>query len=81
MAPEIITGSCTEPKKADIWSLGVALYVLLVGRSPFKASNESDTYKKINNNKTVFPTQLCEVLKDLLARMLDKDPEKRLSIF
>ena len=39
MAPEIIKGCCVEPKKADIWSLGVALYILIVGKGPFKAHN------------------------------------------
>lgn len=41
MAPEIISGTCLEPKKADIWSLGVALYHLCVGRNPFVGKQEN----------------------------------------
>lgn len=81
MAPETISGSCIEPKKADIWSLGVALYVLKFGRAPFKGRQEVEIYKKIKNNKTIFPNDLEESLKDLLDKMLQKNPEDRPSIF
>lgn len=81
MAPEVVTGNCIDPKKADIWSLGIVLYALAVGRTPFKARVEEDIYNKIKNCKTVFPNNIEEKLKSLLGKMLEKKPEERPSIF
>ena len=80
MAPEVICGRCLEPKKADIWSLGVVLYLLYVGRNPFTARQDSDIFNKIKNNKTVFPPEMPEPLKNLLSQMLSKNADERPTI-
>lgn len=41
VAPEIIGGEEYEGKPADCWALGVILYLMLVGRFPFKAKEEA----------------------------------------
>lgn len=81
MAPEVISSKCTEPKKADIWSLGVALYILAVGRNPFVGKQEMEIFNKIKNNKTLFPPEMSDKLKNLLCSMLNKRPEDRPSIY
>ena len=48
MAPEIINGKSYDGKKADIFSLGVILYYIVIGRFPFKEAKPSDySYKFI----------------------------------
>jgi serine/threonine protein kinase len=58
MAPEIILAldgcekngwisGCGYSFAADIWSLGVMMYIMLVGRAPFESKEVKDTYKRI----------------------------------
>ena len=46
MAPEVIKGCYNE--KCDIWSIGILMYVLLVGVMPFKAKNEQELLLKVS---------------------------------
>lgn len=48
-------GNPYEPKKADIWSLGIALYAISVGRLPYKGRSENDTLSKILKGKPIYP--------------------------
>ena len=47
MSPEIVRKSEYNGFKADIWSLGVVLYVLLTGKFPFKAKTEKELFTRI----------------------------------
>ena len=44
MAPEIVEGKAYDGKKADIFSLGVILYFIVLGRFPFKEATSRDSY-------------------------------------
>lgn len=70
-------------KSADIWALGVTLYALIYGNVPFTAGNIPALYEKIKNDPIHFPpttTSHSPELKELILRMLDKDPDQRISL-
>ena len=47
MSPEIVKKNEYNGFKADIWALGVVLYVMLTGRFPFKAKTEKELFTRI----------------------------------
>ncbi|KAL6236895.1 hypothetical protein BDW75DRAFT_205571 [Aspergillus navahoensis] len=77
MAPEVIQGK-PYGKACDWWSLGALGYDLLTGSPPFKANNHAKLQEKILKQKLVLPYYLGPDAKDLLTRLLRKEPSKRL---
>lgn len=68
-------------KAADVWALGATLYALVYGNVPFVATNIPALYEKIKHDAIHFPpTPLSPELKELINRMLEKDPERRITI-
>lgn len=69
--------------EVDIWSFGVFIYELLVGRCPFTGVSAKDLFNKITSNETEnhieFPLCVSENAKDLISKILTKS-DKRLSI-
>ena len=47
MSPEIVTKKDYCGRQSDVWALGVILYSMLFGRTPFRAENERELYRKI----------------------------------
>ncbi|KMZ63290.1 Serine/threonine-protein kinase GRIK1 [Zostera marina] len=79
-APECCTGSKYHGKAADTWALGVTLYCMIVGFCPFISDCLQDVYNKIVYSPLDIPKQLDPNLKDLLKRLLCKDPKQRISL-
>lgn len=77
MAPEVIQGK-PYGKACDWWSLGALGYDLLTGSPPFKANNHAKIQEKIVRQKLTLPYFLGPDAKDLLIRLLRKEPHKRL---
>lgn len=77
MAPEVIQGK-PYGKACDWWSLGALGFDLLTGSPPFRANNHTKLQEKIVKQKLVLPYFLGPDAKDLLIRLLRKDPAKRL---
>ena len=74
IAPEFIEKKYNN--KVDIWGAGMVAYLLFVGEEPFKGSRHQIIYQ-ISNKKIEYPSHLSAVKKDLLKKMLNKNPNER----
>jgi len=76
-----------ESKAVDMWSVGCILYFLLFGVPPFYSEkeddeeNEDEIYKCVMKGEIRFPnnTSISDQAKDMILRLLEKDPSKRLA--
>ncbi|XP_026860617.2 ribosomal protein S6 kinase alpha-5 isoform X1 [Electrophorus electricus] len=83
MAPEIVEGGEYGHNKAvDWWSLGVLMYELMTGGSPFTVDGDenshSDIAKRILKKDPPYPKDMGPLARDIIQRLLIKDPKKRL---
>ena len=77
-SPEMIAKS-SYAKEADIWSLGIIAYQLLCGYFPFKIEKYEEL-KEIVDREIEYPSNLAFPARDLITRILVKDPESRLTL-
>ncbi|KAK4197836.1 putative serine/threonine-protein kinase [Triangularia verruculosa] len=77
MAPEVIQGK-KYGKAVDWWSLGALGFDLMTGNPPFRGPNNKKIQDNIVKQKLILPYFLGPDAKDLLIRLLRKDPAKRL---
>ena len=82
MAPEIMNQKVYD-NKSDLWSVGVIMYELLFGTTPYKAKNMIELMKKIKRRDVNIPREyqnlISEECQDLLFRLLNKNPKKRIT--
>ncbi|KOX71989.1 Testis-specific serine/threonine-protein kinase 1 [Melipona quadrifasciata] len=80
-APEILRASPYNPKIADVWSLGVILYILLNKSMPFDDTDIKRLYEQQTNRKWKFRSKIAEDLseqvKKLVSHLLEPDVSKR----
>lgn len=79
-APEMVAGHRYVPSRCDVWSCGVILFALVCGYLPFEDQNTSALYRKILNADYQAPKFISDSARDLIARMLNTDPEQRHTI-
>ncbi|CAL5410166.1 unnamed protein product [Camellia sinensis] len=79
VAPEVIKNKGYDGAKADLWSCGVILYLILAGYLPFDDSNLMALYKKIFKAEFTCPPWFSTSAKKLIKRILDPDPVTRIS--
>ncbi|XP_028920935.1 serine/threonine-protein kinase ULK3 isoform X1 [Ornithorhynchus anatinus] len=81
MAPEMVCRRQYDAR-VDLWSVGVILYEALFGRPPFASRSFTELEEKIRSNDVIeLPTrpQISRNGRDLLQRLLERDPSRRIS--
>ncbi|CAM8930090.1 unnamed protein product [Rhodiola kirilowii] len=77
MSPEVLSFDSASFGN-DLWALGCTLYQMLSGTTPFKDSSEWRMFQRILTRDFRVPNHLSEEAKDLIDRLLDIDPTRRL---
>lgn len=77
LAPEFLIGG-GHGKAVDWWSLGILLYEMLCGIPPFYDENVTDMYDLILKKPLEFDDAVSPAARDLLTKLLDRDPSKRM---
>lgn len=80
VSPEVIAKKGYDGAKADIWSCGVILYVLLAGFLPFQDDNLVAMYKKIYRGDFKCPPWFSLDARRLITKLLDPSPNTRITI-
>lgn len=79
ISPEVASRA-THGLKVDVWGLGCTMYALLVGKPPFDTDGITSTLTRVVMTDYVVPNYLSMEAKDLLDRLLQKNPEVRIDI-
>ncbi|XP_047071084.1 phototropin-2-like [Lolium rigidum] len=79
IAPEVITGA-GHTSAIDWWALGILLYEMLYGRTPFRGKNRKKTFYNILHKDLTFPSSIPVSLeaKQLIHGLLQRDPSSRI---
>lgn len=80
VAPEVIGKKGYDGSKADLWSCGVILYVLLAGFLPFQDDNLVAMYRKIYRGDFKCPPWFSPEARRLVTKLLDPNPSSRITI-
>ncbi|KAA8521691.1 hypothetical protein F0562_012319 [Nyssa sinensis] len=80
VAPEVLRKKGYNGARADTWSCGVILYVLLAGFLPFQEENLMNMYRKVFKADYAFPPWFTPESKRLISKLLVADPERRITI-
>lgn len=84
MSPEMLDASSSniEGKPTDIWSLGITFYAFAFLKVPFFGTNLLDIIENIKTKELAFPEdrEISEELKNLLKKMIDKNPKTRATL-
>ncbi|MCO5587354.1 hypothetical protein L7F22_041303 [Adiantum nelumboides] len=80
VAPEVIVDRGYDGAKADLWSCGVILFVLMAGYLPFNDTNLMNLYKKIYKAEFTCPAWFSSGAKKLIMRILTPSPKHRIDV-
>ncbi|CAK4066384.1 unnamed protein product [Aphanomyces euteiches] len=79
LSPEMVD-NLPHDEKVDVWTLGVLMYECLVGTPPFEDADTVSTHRRIRAVDIRFPPSVSVKARDLLLRLLRKDPTQRLPL-
>ncbi|XP_061567063.1 serine/threonine-protein kinase N1b isoform X2 [Cololabis saira] len=77
LAPEVLTDT-SYTRAVDWWGLGVLIYEMLVGESPFPGDDEEEVFDSIVNDEVRYPRYLSTEAIAIMRRLLRRNPERRL---
>jgi len=79
IAPEVVSGVSQTPA-VDWWTLGVLIYEMIFGSTPFQGEDADETFENITKQEIRFPSDVpvSRECKDLIRRLLNRDPKARL---
>uniref|UniRef100_A0A8C0ECJ7 protein kinase C n=1 Tax=Bubo bubo TaxID=30461 RepID=A0A8C0ECJ7_BUBBB len=77
LAPEVLT-DISYTRAVDWWGLGVLIYEMLVGESPFPGDDEEEVFDSIVNDEVRYPRFLSSEALSIIRKLLQKCPERRL---
>uniref|UniRef100_A0A8D0BCN0 protein kinase C n=1 Tax=Salvator merianae TaxID=96440 RepID=A0A8D0BCN0_SALMN len=77
LAPEVLTDT-SYTRAVDWWGLGVLVYEMLVGESPFPGDDEEEVFDSIVNDEVRYPRFLSSEAIGIMRRLLRRNPERRL---
>ncbi|KAK5716323.1 hypothetical protein LTR17_016437 [Elasticomyces elasticus] len=82
MPPELCVArhGRVEGRAADVWSMGVTLYCLRYGHIPFERNGLLELYESIREQEVPLDEESDDNFRDMMKRMLEKDPERRITI-
>lgn len=79
LAPEMLKKSGHDTS-VDIWSLGVLLFELLCGHSPFHSTSQEELFNNIRKHRINWPTDFPPLAKNLISKILKPNPKDRIGL-
>lgn len=77
LAPEMLK-KVGHGKAVDWYLLGVVMYEMLCGVPPYYANNKEELFKNIKDSPLDIPSHVSTVAKDLITKLMNRNPRKRL---
>ncbi|XP_028407651.1 serine/threonine-protein kinase N2-like isoform X4 [Dendronephthya gigantea] len=77
LAPEVLTET-SYTRSVDWWGLGVLIFEMLVGESPFPGDDEEEVFDSIVNDEVRYPKFLSTEAVTIMRRLLRRNPDRRL---
>jgi len=79
MAPEILMKKPYHPGPADVWALGVLLFILLCGKFPYKGRTDRELLTRMRINDLKFPDNISDEVKTLIRKMYTINANQRIT--
>ncbi|CAF0788426.1 unnamed protein product [Adineta steineri] len=79
LPPEMLNGNGYD-EKIDLWCLGVLTYEMIIGKPPFDSQTQHETIRMIRSIELTFPSGTSTDLRDLITKLLRRNPTDRLPL-